>query len=374
MKRIDPSENDRLDQMLRRAVSEGLGEADTAWFDSMDISGVTFDRSYRQKRAQIICGERPSWGMTRMYRRRMRIAIWVAMISVLLAATALTASAVKESWREWVSWEDDRFALSIVDPDETIGTYSVADSCEESPALPTSLIEFRKPRYLPNGVSEEICRQDAEAHSLMYYRDGVFVCEFRQLVWDGELPSRRAENVALMPVDVNGNAAVLTDRGDGRLSLVWHDGEYVYELNSAGGISRDDLLRIAQSVVTPDPANLLHRYHLQSFRKPASIPDGMSESVVSQNEDSHMIHYLVNGTTMITFEQTLLDATEVYESAGVSLAEVEINGNKGVQMIYENGRGYVVWSDGEYQYRLYAENETCREILLAMARSVPLPQ
>ena len=55
MKRINPSENDRLDQMLRRAVSEGLGEADTAWFDSMDISGVTFDRSYRQKRAQIIC-------------------------------------------------------------------------------------------------------------------------------------------------------------------------------------------------------------------------------------------------------------------------------------------------------------------------------
>ena len=87
-----------------------------------------------------------------------------------------------------------------------------------------------------------------------------------------------------------------------------------------------------------------------------------------------MIHYLVNGTPMITFEQTLLDATEVYESAGVTLIEIEIHGNKGVLMSYENGRGYVVWSDGEYQYRLYADDPEYRERLLPMAESVPLPQ
>ena len=374
MRHIDPSEHDRLDLMLRRAVAEDCGNEDVAWFDGMDTSGVTFDKGYRTKRAQIIRGERQPWGLAKMYRRRMRIAICVAMISVLAAFTVLTASAVKESWREWVSWEEDGFKLSVVDPDTTIGTYTVADECEEHPAPPTALVEFRKPRYLPDGATETICRQDAEAQILTYYRNESLLYEFRQLVWDGELPIRYAENAALMPVDVNGNAAVLSDRTDGDLSLIWHDGEYLYELYGTREISRDELIRVAQSVVVPDPVNLLHRYHLQSFRKPASIPEGMSEFVVAQNEDSHMIHYLVNGTPMITFEQTLLDATEVYESAGVTLIEIEIHGNKGVLMSYENGRGYVVWSDGEYQYRLYADDPEYRERLLPMAESVPLPQ
>ena len=369
MKHTAPTGSDPMDILLRRAMAEGCGDRDVAWFDSLDTSGVTLDRAYRRKRSRIIYGEtRP---VTVRFRRQIYIACLMAILSCLLATVALTVSASRENWRDWVSWGDDGLYISIISPEEPIGTYSVDETEGETPSSPAFLEEFRKPRYTPEGVREEILVQNTANHTVLYERDGLFLYEYRQMLPDGDVLNRHVESASLTPVNINGNAAVLADREDGYLSLIWHDGEYVYELTAAVRLTREELLLVAQSVVTPDPINLQHRYHLLSFRKPLVLPEGIREQIVVQNEDAHIIVYLEGETEVARFEQTLLDDVGEYARDGVSLADILIGDAEGVLLSYRDGSCGIIWSDGEYQYRLFAEDGAYREMIFAMAESMP---
>ena len=282
-----------------------------------------------------------------------------------------------------IIWEDGvyfYFLLSYLDIDETIKiAESVAPETDEKDSgvasgVPTKILEYRKPTYLPKGFEEEIVHQGVVANIIDYYLGDELQLSYKQSVLGDEDIWVNNEDSVVEKTTVNEfNAYIVKSDINEELMLIWSDGEYIYNIISY--VEYDETIKIAESI-TPEtdekdsgvasgvPTKILE------YRKPTYLPKGFEEQEMVKSKGAYCIDYYQNGIWVCAYRQRVLNEDEKKINNENSIVyQVDIKGNEATVIENKDDKHLdVMWEDGRYIYSF--SSYTSLEETIKMAESI----
>jgi hypothetical protein len=119
---------------------------------------------------------------------------------------------------------------------------------EEKPvdtAPPTTLEEERKPQKLASGMSEMMTVKTGDSVTVYYQKKGQEVATFAQRLITDDV---YLDGFTYRSLNFNQYGMAVMSGNEGEQLLLWTDGQYFYELESAT-LSMEDMLICAQSMM-----------------------------------------------------------------------------------------------------------------------------
>ncbi len=107
--------------------------------------------------------------------------------------------------------------------------------------------------------------------------------------------------------------------------------------------------------------------YVKQIRRPAELPDGWSEKVLSSGKAGFVADYYLNGYDICTYTQSTLDQfSMIFDSTDDTYSETTVNGYRAY--VYTNREEKViclVWNDGEYAYYIISYADLQQTVRLA---------
>lgn len=255
---------DKLDILITLAMRDITNEQLTAFLNA-DTSNVVFSKRYYRKKAAFInrYNRRPQIAMF----KRIVSSVAVTVLAVMSAAflMIMSISALREAvFKVVIEWYDSYISIHYEQPAETTDTYEetnaessgvgvTTEAVDTQPPEtsfvqpPSKILEFRKPRYLPEGVEEEIVIESSKMNMVDYYIGDELQYTYRQrIITDANMGFDNA-GLIISSKFINGNEAiVLQNEGGDELTLIWNDSEYIYQIISY--LKLEETLLIAESI------------------------------------------------------------------------------------------------------------------------------
>ena len=247
---------DKLDMLIRLAISD-CNKEELENFRNQDTSDVVFSRRYYRRRRQVI--------NRFVYRRELamlkRVTSKVAMVALIVMSAAFVTimsisslrtavfNAIVEWYEEYISIrlepttdETESEPLASIDPNVLAQPAAISD---EVP--PSTIRDFRKPTYVPEGVEEGIIVKNQNGYLIDYYSEGELQYSFRQRVIDDADKSFDNVGVELCAIEINGKKAIILQSCDkSEMYVMWEDSEYHYRILSYLGL--EETVLIAKSI------------------------------------------------------------------------------------------------------------------------------
>ncbi len=250
---------DKLDMMIA-LVAKDCGNDDVEMFDNLDTSSVVLDKYFYRKRDRIIAKYKHHPAILIFKKGLFRVAVAILIIMSLGFTAVMAITPLREALFETViEWYEDYLTIRYEPADKEDHTNKendsgITDNTETPPANdpivtpPTIIEEVRKPTYLPAGMVEDVLASNKLMVYIDYYLNNEYIFTFTQMLLTEREKLIDNEGAELSIVDINGNEGVVIQyENKTGLSIVWSDGEYVYQLITQS-IDLNELMFYCQSV------------------------------------------------------------------------------------------------------------------------------
>ena len=109
---------------------------------------------------------------------------------------------------------------------------------------------------------------------------------------------------------------------------------------------------------------------IEEIRKPRLLPQGVVESVFTENFKEFSCDYYMDTTVVMVFSQNILtERKNLINGEDAEVSYISVNDNEAVLVKNKNGIIVLDWTDGEYEYSIVG-NGIGADIILLMAESV----
>ena len=267
-------------------------------------------------------------------------------------------------------WNDDMYRYRL-ESDQL--SYSELLSWAWSVAPPTTIRQVIKPTNLPSYVTEEYTDETETAIGMTYHEGDKLLCTFTQSVlhgWDNSYDV----GCEMQDVFVNAHPGVLMRYPDGKTILTWSDGSYYYDMETET-MSAEMLLEWARSI-SPAPSAPEESEGEEERPKPNAIETvkklsvaayGWSERALVTTSQKIVTDYYVEGQYVGQFTQTVMkESMYQYEKYCVEKVVTVERGQVWYELVCDDDRRILIWTDGTYKYRLELE-KPCNYLLYALA-------
>ena len=169
------------------------------------------------------------------------VLVWVkkAVAAVLVFCTisfaaCMSVEAVREDiWDTILEWYD-----------EFVAVFYVTDS-----TTPNVIEEFREPTLQPAGTERIVEIQADTLNQIKYIiDDNLVMVYYQRVITAGSIYLDAEHGCVKEMVNINSYEGQLFIYDDGRRTLIWHDGDYVYVMLLYMDIESDMLIQLAESV------------------------------------------------------------------------------------------------------------------------------
>jgi hypothetical protein len=238
--------HDKLDMMIALVAGE-CGEDDVVMLDALDTSEVQLDGALHRRVSRVIGRHRRRPLARRVGRALVRVAAAVLILLVLGVTTVMAVPALREPLMEAIiDWYEGYLTIRY---DPSAGQ-SDADGEEPPVRVPTKIEETRKPTLMPIGTVEDSVLEAANMTVSDYYLGEDILYSYFQLLLNDTARHINGEGARLSDVDINGAKGILIEYPNdemGYATVMWNDGEYVYQLIGYKGDARETI-EVARSV------------------------------------------------------------------------------------------------------------------------------
>ena len=247
-------ENNRVDFYIGMAVDDSY-QSVSDWYQNLDASNVVISKRLDRMVHRTIRRNQFLEQNKRALCVAKRVAVYVMMVMSLLLALVLSVSALRNAlWNAAVEWFDDHISIHFEQPSEPDGSTknpsqnggTTTPNFPVAPPPPT-IEEIRKPRDLPEGIEEDILAETKVKTVIDYYRGDVWLCTFTQniLTNDDVVYDNECE---IIEMTINSNLVIVLQYPDGRVIMIWNDGQYRYKLETES-LSLEDLAMWVEKVL-----------------------------------------------------------------------------------------------------------------------------
>ena len=252
--------NDRLDYLIGLAMLDYAAD-EVAEFDAIDDTGVTIDESL-DKRIYRLIGKKERELKARKIRKiSFRVAVAAMLVMSVMLLSMLLISGVREAiWNAIVKWYDDYLAVVFVSDETDMSAQMGEQKSDEKvngqtpgseeindvqAALPTQILEYRKPRVL-DVYGEVELEKHVSYYTVDYYigEDWIFV--YWQNLYDKEEQIFDNMETEVKKVSIGIHGGVVLTKEEGQNTITWTDGEYLYTIT--GYLTESQLIEIAKTV------------------------------------------------------------------------------------------------------------------------------
>ena len=233
---------DKLDMLLILSLQEYTEDELTLFREGGD-SPVSFSLNFYRRREAIIkkFKTKPDFAILRKILSTAAIAILAIMSAAFL--TIMSVSALRTAvFKIIVEWYDEYVSVrheyepkeSETETTETQGVVEQESETETiAQSIPTEILEYRKPTYLPDGVEEEEISKKTSAYVIDYYKGDTLQYMFRQRLLSDSAKQFDGEGYHITYVSIRGQEAVVLQNNEiTEITIIWDDGEYAYRLIS----------------------------------------------------------------------------------------------------------------------------------------------
>lgn len=242
--------NDKLDLLIAWAARDCEND-EAEKFKNIDTSGVVLSAGFYARKRRLIGRYklRPALAVCRKCFVRVAVALMALMSIGFLTVMAIpnVRNAMFDAVVEWYeNYVSVRFepsgaqepdGTSDIDPDTTVASVTP----------PTKIEKIMKPTYVPQGAEEDVVINNASCVTIDYYSGDDMIMSFTQVLFgDGKTLYDNSIS-GTNDVMVNGNRAIAFKHESEGGELIWTDGEYYYQIDSAT-LGIDELVKIASSV------------------------------------------------------------------------------------------------------------------------------
>ena len=159
-----------------------------------------------------------------------RVAIIIAVIIIALTGTVLSVDALREGVKNFVI--------------ETFEKFSVL-SFDKNSVIPKEIEECFAPTYTPSGFKIIEAENSEGSNFILYKDDNGSSIYYTQLVVDGALSYIDTQDAVTEEI---GKYLFVRKEQINRSAIYFSDEEYSYEIVAFGNLSKEELLKIAESV------------------------------------------------------------------------------------------------------------------------------
>ncbi len=246
------TQNDKLDILLTMAAAN-LARENEQFFNSIESSGVAFDKRYYRRKNAIIRRERAKPFMQVMRKVASSVAIFIITVLAIGFVTIMSITALRNAvWEIIVTWYDEYIAVCFEDPgsDGSESTSSVLnEEVTEGATLPGTIGTVFMPSYIPEGYTAEVVTESKIRLVADYYDGEQWICTYSQTLLNQANHLVNNESTALKTLEINGCAATLFEIIEtDEIQLVWNNGLYSFFIVADKNIDYDMLIHIAESV------------------------------------------------------------------------------------------------------------------------------
>lgn len=238
--------HDKLDLMIA-LVAKDCGEDDVAAFDALDTGAVVLDASLDRRILRLIGRHRRRPARRRAGRVLVRVAVAVLVLLLLGITTVMAVPALREPFVEAIiEWYEKSLAVRY---DPSTGQNG-GEGGEPPLHVPKKIEEVRKPMLFPIGTVEDSIIEASNMTVSDYYLGEDILYSYFQLLLDNTARHIDREGAQLSDVDINGAKGILIEYPNdetGYATVMWNDGEYVYQLIGYKGNARETI-EVARSV------------------------------------------------------------------------------------------------------------------------------
>lgn len=228
--------DDKLDILIKLAISDCCNN-ETTELNKICAVETPFSYKYQQNKRKIIFRSKNKVFILKARKFAQRVAIIAlatmsaAFISIM-SISALRTPLIKTI----VQWYNEYIAVHFETSDNTENPISANDT----------IIEFKKPLYLPENISEIIVTQNTGMYAVDYYCNDEFIGSYVQTpIQDNSYLFDDSSNVEHIKVNQH-EGALIHNKESYEIDIIWHDDNYTYWLYSL--LDVDESLKIAQSL------------------------------------------------------------------------------------------------------------------------------
>ncbi len=265
-------------------------------------------------------------------------------------------------------WNDDSYRYRLTSDQLT---YDELISWAWSVAPPMTVEQVRKPSDVPSQVKERYTGETETAIGIIYTEGDKTLCTFTQSVLYGRDNSYDL-GCEIQNVSVNSQPGMMLFYPNGTIILTWSDGSYYYDLQTAT-MSATELMKWAESVspvpTAPEqgPGEATPPDIIKRIKRPAVSLYGWSEQSTTVTDQKIVTDYYHGDCYVGQFIQTVMKSNMLqYEKQCVEKYATVQQGKLRYELVCDDDRRILIWTDGKYKYRLELE-KSYNYLLYALA-------
>lgn len=159
-----------------------------------------------------------------------RVAIIIAVMIIALTSTVLSVEALREGVKNFVIETFEKFSILSLDKNSNI---------------PKKIEEYFAPAYVPSGFKIIEAENSEGSNFILYKDDNGSSIYYTQLVIDGALSYIDTQDAVTEEI---GKYLFVRKEQINRSAIYFSDQKYSYEIVAFGNLSKEELLKIAESV------------------------------------------------------------------------------------------------------------------------------
>lgn len=218
------------------ALTQALELFQQEWMESLpdkeELSRISLSPAFEKKMKKLIADHKKGSGSSKLKKR----VITAILVAALFASMVGTVVAFREPIVEFITKTYEKFT-------------NVSYEIPENVNAPTTIEEVIYPSYIPEGFvkDESIEEIDLPVHDCVYVNKSNIRIEFKQRVMAGAQMGVDTEDTEVSELEVNGRKALYYER-KGQRHIIWASNSYFYLIHADSRVSKDEVLKIAESV------------------------------------------------------------------------------------------------------------------------------
>ena len=251
---------DKLDMMMALAAKD-CGNDDVELLDNLDVSKVALGKCFHRKKRRIVEKHKRYPTVLALKKGILRIAVVLMTVMSLGFTTIMAISPMRKAVFEVViEWHENYITLHYENTNKDTtstsgGVENTTSDNNETPPIndsiiipPTVIEEVRKPTYHTENIIEDVVMQNKAFVCIDYYVDDELAYTFSQMLLADRDMYIDNEGALIGTIDINGNSATVVQHAEfSGISVVWCDGEYVYQMITQS-TSLDEMIQVCRSV------------------------------------------------------------------------------------------------------------------------------
>lgn len=217
--------------ILKKALEE-VAESSTDKFPTKEeAASVTFSENFEHRMKKLI--RRHNNGFCFSLKKVAKVAACFVVVGIALTVITSSVKASPDAVPE--------FRV------KTYEKYSKITYKEKDITKAFTIEEVYAPSYIPEGYSIKKEEASNSSHRVKYRKSKHELIYFEQILLFNELYNIDTEDAYTEYIEISGYKAFYVQEDD-RHIVYWNDKKYGYLLTICGGLSRDELIKIAESL------------------------------------------------------------------------------------------------------------------------------